>query len=95
MSIDTLIAAIENPLGHSLIGLASSIEKGIPIYDCKSLADHLPKGDMRDNLKLELGGVILNGPGAFVLKGAFNDTSVLDEASELFQMRSLAPDLAK
>ncbi len=84
MSIETLRAAIENPLGHSLIGLANSIEKGIPIYDCKSMEDHLSKGEMRDNLKLELSGIILHGSGAFVLKGAFNDTSVLDEATNLF-----------
>lgn len=84
MSVDTLRAAIENPLGHSLIGLASSIEKGIPIYDCRSLVDHLPVGEKRENLKLELSGIILHGSGAFVLKGAYDDTAVVDEATQLF-----------
>ena len=84
MSIDTLRSAIENPLGHSLIGLASSIEHGIPIYDCQSLRNHLPNGEKRDNLKLELSGIMLHGSGAFVLKGAFEDITVIDEATKLF-----------
>ncbi len=84
MSTDMLKALVEKPLGQSMIGFAATIEKGVPIYDCASLGDHLAPGEARDTLRSELTGVLIHGPGVFVLKGAYEDTSVIDEATKVF-----------
>jgi len=84
MSTDVLRALVEQPLGKSLVGHASSIEKGVPVYDCAGLAQHLKPGDKRDALRAELTSVLLHGSGVFVLKHAYADTSIIDEVSAVF-----------
>ncbi len=84
MSTDTLIRLVEEPIKPTLVSMAATIEKGVPIYDCASLSDHIKPGDKRDALRAELTSVLLHGPGVFALKGAYSDTSVVDEASTVF-----------
>lgn len=84
MSVDALKAHIEQPIGSSLIGFTTTIEKGVPVYDCAALSDHLDLGEKRDALKAELAGVLMHGSGTFVLKGAYADTAIIDEATSVF-----------
>lgn len=84
MSTDILKDLVEQPLGQSLIGYAALIEKGVPLYDCHALRDHLLPGSKREALRAELTSLLIHGPGVFVLKGAYQDTSVIDDVSEVF-----------
>ena len=84
MSTDLLRALVEQPLGEGPLGFASSVEKGVPLYDCARLTEHLEPGEKRDALLVELTGVLLHGSGVFVLKGAYSDTSVIDDVSAVF-----------
>lgn len=63
---------------------AISMEKGVPIYDCAALASHVDNEEKRASLKAELAETMLRGPGVFVLKGAFQDTSAIDQATTAF-----------
>ncbi|HSF92188.1 MAG TPA: phytanoyl-CoA dioxygenase family protein [Paracoccaceae bacterium] len=71
-------------LDTSLTPYAASVVDNIPVYDIAALADVLASPDSRQNLLAEFGWVLLQGPGVLVLRGAFPDTSVLDEASAIY-----------
>ncbi|MEM8749886.1 MAG: phytanoyl-CoA dioxygenase family protein [Pseudomonadota bacterium] len=75
---------IEEKSGMDDLHFSPAVEKGIPVYDCAALADCLDMGDQRNALKTELAGILLNGAGAFVLKGAYADTSAIDAATQIF-----------
>ncbi len=84
MSTESLKALVEKPIGENLVGHASAVEKGVPVYDCAGLSDYLEPGKKREALRAELTGVLLQGSGVFALKGAYDDISVIDEASAVF-----------
>jgi hypothetical protein len=62
--------------------LAASVDKGVLIYDCAQLnfADLF----QRRQLEAELSRALDSGPGVYVLKGAYSDTSVIDQATQAF-----------
>lgn len=62
--------------------LAKSIEKNIPIYDC--LAFDLSNTKKIDQLQDELYHNLTSGPGVYVLKNFFPNTSVLDTANSAY-----------
>ncbi|MFD0916427.1 phytanoyl-CoA dioxygenase family protein [Pseudahrensia aquimaris] len=78
--LETLIATQTN---SAHVPLASSIQENIPVYDCARLASHLD-GELRQNLMKELAQVLLTGAGVFVLKSGYQDTSIIDEATDAF-----------
>lgn len=55
---------------------ADRIESGIPIYDASKITPAIAR---------EWASVIGEGPGVFVVKRAFEDTSAIDAASEVFR----------
>ena len=64
---------------------ASDIQHNVPLYDCSALASVLDDPQKGETFKAELASVLLNGAGAFALKGAFDDTTVIDEATAVFR----------
>ncbi len=56
---------------------AMKIEKGIPIYDARKVTPEIGT---------EWARVIGEGPGVFVVKNAFTDTSAIDAASDVFRI---------
>ena len=64
---------------------ADAVEKNIPIYDMTRLRTALEKPGSRQLLLSEWARVLMSGAGVIVLKGAYADTSVLDEATEIFE----------
>lgn len=62
---------------------ATAIVKNIPIYDCADIRAALD-GDDRRAVMAEWARVLRSGAGVVVLKGAYPDTQVLDEATEVY-----------
>ncbi len=63
---------------------AASIEQNIPIYDSSRLRLNLSDTAFKVEIIEELGSVLLEGPGVFVLKNAFVDIAPIDHATEIF-----------
>ena len=64
---------------------AVSIENNIPIYDISSLEIVLKEEKLKNELMAEWGSVLRSGSGAIVLRNAYRDTTVIDEATVLYQ----------
>jgi ectoine hydroxylase-related dioxygenase (phytanoyl-CoA dioxygenase family) len=64
---------------------ATAIEKNVPIYDASKLGKELLDGENRRALMAEWAEVFMHGPGVLVVKKAYRDTSVIDEATVIFE----------
>lgn len=64
---------------------AAAIEKNIPIYDMSNLRSMLEDDRTRRGLMAEWARVLGSGAGVLVLKGAYADTAVLDEATRIYE----------
>ena len=62
--------------------LATSIQKNIPIYDCKDF--DLRDEEQIDSLQDELYHNLTAGPGVYVLKHFFTDLSTIDSANKAY-----------
>ncbi len=69
---------------RSGLEFTDAVEKNIPIYDCSRLRTMLSDVDKRKPLLAEWGRVFLSGAGVIVLKHAYKDTSVIDEATDIY-----------
>ena len=85
MTISQLENLINRELGDCDVPLATEIAQNVPIYDCDALADCLDEIARGKALKAELANNLLNGSGVFVLKGAFADTTIVDQATAIFK----------
>lgn len=63
--------------------LARSIQKNIPIYDCRDF--DLSNSAKIDRLQDELYHNLTSGPGVYVLKHFFSDTRVVDAANDAYE----------
>ena len=64
---------------------ATGIKNNIPIYDMVELQKTIQIDELRSELMAEWANVLRIGPGAIVLKNAYLDTSVIDDATEIYQ----------
>ncbi len=64
---------------------AASTEKNIPIYDMQFLRPKLEDADARRELMAEWAQVLRSGAGVVAFKNAYADTTVLDEATALYE----------
>jgi len=76
---------IEQTLNPASVPQASDIQKNTPIYDMSSLWASLNDKVTRQHLMTEWAHVLLKGPGVLVLRGAYADTGVLDEATSVYE----------
>jgi ectoine hydroxylase-related dioxygenase (phytanoyl-CoA dioxygenase family) len=65
--------------------LASSVAKGVLLYDCSTLLPRLTDPVFADTLMAEWADAFQNGPGVLVLSGAEPDHAMLDRASGIFR----------
>ncbi|MEM9575356.1 MAG: phytanoyl-CoA dioxygenase family protein, partial [Pseudomonadota bacterium] len=63
---------------------AAKIEKDVPIYDMAKLRPALEQKESRREILIEWGRVFMSGSGVLVLKGAYADTGVIDEATKVY-----------
>ena len=85
MAIEDLKTIIHRTLSADDVPMAAQVLHNIPIYDCAALDGALSDETQRAALKAEIGTNVLIGSGAFVLKGAYADTSVIDAATDVFK----------
>jgi len=64
---------------------ATSIEKNIPVYDMQALRPSLERADTRRALLAEWAWVLGKSAGVIALRGAYEDTSVIDRATATFR----------
>ncbi len=77
-----LTGRVLDPAGLSF---AAGVEKNVPLYDVAALGAVLSDPARRRALLSEWGRVIGQESGVLVLKGAYADTSVLDEATAAYE----------
>ncbi|MEP0940367.1 MAG: phytanoyl-CoA dioxygenase family protein [Rhizobiaceae bacterium] len=85
MPIEDLKTRIDRELNNADVPMATQVANNVPIYDCAALTSALTDDAQRAALKAELGTNLLTGSGTFVMRGAYVDTAVIDQASELFK----------
>ncbi|WP_294223961.1 phytanoyl-CoA dioxygenase family protein [uncultured Shimia sp.] len=76
-------ACIDQVTRTENVPLATTIEKNIPVYDSGKLQSAL-EGEGRRTVMAEWARVLRSGAGIVVLEGAYRDTRVLDEATEIY-----------
>ena len=64
---------------------AADVQRAIPLYDCDALRPLLLDEAHRAELLAEWADVLLDGAGVFVLKRAYDDTTVIDDATAIFE----------
>jgi ectoine hydroxylase-related dioxygenase (phytanoyl-CoA dioxygenase family) len=64
---------------------ASGIEKNIPVYDMEGLRPALEDEGTRKHLMAEWAHVLRSGAGVVALKRTYADTSVLDDATRIYE----------
>lgn len=64
---------------------AAAIEKNIPLYDMGGLRPSLEDAQSRREIMSEWAGVLRRGAGVVALKNSYADTTVLDEATRIYQ----------
>jgi len=76
---------IEQTLDPASVPHASNIQKNTPIYDMSSLRASLEDKVIRRQLMTEWADVLMSGAGVLVLRGAYADAAVLDEATSVYE----------
>ena len=67
------------------LNFAIGIEKDIPIFDCSSLKTLFVQENKKYQVLSEWFDILKNGAGVIALKNAYDNTEVIDKASEVFQ----------
>ena len=78
-------ALIDQTTQRDAVPNASDVQKNVPIYDMTSLRGLLEDKAPRREIMSEWAQVLMTGAGVLVLKGAYPDTAVLDEASSVYE----------
>lgn len=80
--LDDFRAIVEQPVGD--FPLAGDVREGVPVYAAATLRDHI-RADGNDHpVRDELAWVLHDGPGIFVIEGAF-EHDVVDRATTEFR----------
>ena len=70
---------------ESEVPFAASISKNIPIYDMSTLRPMLSDPKTRGDLMAEWARVLRTGAGVVALKNTYEDTSVIDQATAIYE----------
>ena len=84
-NIGEFTALIAQTVAAQDVPNADAVEKNIPLYDMTRLRTALENAGSRQLLLSEWARVLMSGAGVIVLKGAYADTTLLDEATEIFE----------
>jgi ectoine hydroxylase-related dioxygenase (phytanoyl-CoA dioxygenase family) len=83
--LDTFKTLIEQTVSPDDVPFAAGIQKNVPIYDMTHLRPLLADPTTRREILTEWGRVMLSGAGVVVLRGAYTETGVLDEATAIYE----------
>lgn len=81
---DAFKALIDQTTDKGALRHVDDVQKNIPIYDMARLRPALSDSAKRSAVMAEWASVLMSGAGVLVLKSAYANTTVLDEASEIF-----------
>ena len=83
--LDTFTAIIDQTVSPSTVPNADDIQKNVPIYDMSRLRPSLENNEQRRTLMAEWARDLQVGAGVLVLRGAYADTTAIDEATAIFE----------
>lgn len=83
--LDEFKVLTSRKLTSDMVPQAAMIEKNVPVYDMNALRPALEDTGQRRALMAEWGHVLNQSAGVIALKGAYQDLSVIDRATEVFR----------
>ncbi|WP_420862554.1 phytanoyl-CoA dioxygenase family protein [Algirhabdus cladophorae] len=92
--LNAFTALIDQTANPSTVPHAEDIQNNVPIYDMSGLRPSLEDIEQRRGIMAEWAHVLRAGAGALVLRKAYEDTAVLDEATEIYEQIIGAEKLA-
>ncbi|MGB1823252.1 MAG: phytanoyl-CoA dioxygenase family protein [Ilumatobacteraceae bacterium] len=79
-----LASIVDRTTAAETVPLATDIVSGVPVYDGARVDAAVPGLPEHRELLTEWATVLADGPGCLAVRGAYADTTVLDEAAEQF-----------
>ena len=76
---------VDQKLDIGSVPNAAEIQKNIPIYSIEDLQNALQNDELKFELMAEWAWVLKESSGAIVLRNAYKDTAVIDEATKLYE----------
>jgi ectoine hydroxylase-related dioxygenase (phytanoyl-CoA dioxygenase family) len=83
--LNAFTAFIDQTAPPETVPNADDIQKNVPIYDMSKLRSALEDKTDRRTIMAEWARVLQAGAGVLVLRGAYEDTTVLDEATAIYE----------
>ena len=87
-------AIIDQTANPSTVPNADDIQKNVPIYDMSKLRPSLEGTEQRRTIMAEWARALQAGAGVLVLRGAYADTTAIDEATAIFEQIIATENLA-
>ena len=84
-NLETFKKIVDQKLDISSVPNAAEIQKNIPIYNIEDLQNALQSDELKFELMAEWAWVLRESSGAIVLRNAYKDTTVIDEATKLYE----------
>ncbi|MGB0512429.1 MAG: phytanoyl-CoA dioxygenase family protein [Paracoccaceae bacterium] len=82
--LDAFKALCSQNLDPKDVPYSAEINANVPIYDCAALAENIDSDEGRRKIMVEWSKVLINLSGVIVLRGAYDNTDVIDAASDVF-----------
>ncbi len=76
---------VDQKLDIGSVPNAAEINKNIPIYNIEDLQNALQSDELKLELMAEWAWILRESSGAIVLRNAYKDTTVIDEATKLYE----------
>ena len=76
---------VDQKLDIGSVPNAAEIQKNIPIYNIEDLQNALQSDELKFELMAEWAWILRESSGAIVLRNAYKDTTVIDEATKLYE----------
>ena len=76
---------VDQKLDIASVPSAAEIKKNIPIYNIEDLQNAFQSDELKFELMAEWAWVLRESSGAIVLRNAYKDTTVIDEATKLYE----------
>ncbi len=92
--LNAFAALIDQTVMPSSVPNADDIQKNVPLYDMSRLRPSLEDKEQRRTIMAEWARVLQAGAGVLVLRGTYEDTAVLDEATAIFEQIIASEKLA-